>query len=252
MWFYRIIVRDKAKVSRALRMRVVAFLLRRQGGQWRFRFPVLGRHSPMGGIGSMDVKMSPSAEPQTAEPAQSAAARAGVVAQLFRHHNRNLVHFIQARLGGPVTDANEVAQEAYVRLLQLENTGAVSFLRAYLYRIAANLVMDRLSAQRRHPEESVEATGQLEQIADPFEVERTVLAADQYQQLLACLRELPPKCREAFVLHRMRQQSTEEVARRMGISERMVRKHVARALIYCRYRLDGESPQRALEKLGHD
>jgi RNA polymerase sigma-70 factor (ECF subfamily) len=189
---------------------------------------------------------------RSAGSAQTPAARAGVVAQLFRSHNRNLVHFIQARLGGPMADASEVAQEAYVRLLQLEDTAAVSFLRAYLYRIAANLVIDRLSAQRRHPEQSVETCEQVEHIADPFEVERTVLAADEYQKLLACLEELPPKCREAFTLHRLRQMSTEEVARQMGISDRMVRKHVARALIYCRYRLDGDSRQAALEKLGHE
>src|SRR5580658_2989499 len=122
------------------------------------------------------------------EPAQSSAARASMVAQLFKLHNRNLVHFIRVRMGGPASDASEVAQESYVRLLQLENTGAVSFLRAYLYRIAANLVIDRNIARRRRPEISAEAVrGEFEQVADPFETERSVLAADQYQQLLACL-----------------------------------------------------------------
>jgi RNA polymerase sigma-70 factor (ECF subfamily) len=183
---------------------------------------------------------------------ESAEARATVVAKLFRDHNRDLVHFIQARLGGITGDANEVAQEAYVRLLQLEDTGAVSFLRAYLFRIAANLVMDRLSARRRTPEDRSDSSAQLEQIADPFDVERAVLAADEYNLILSCLDELPPKCRQAFELHRMRQYTSEEVAENMGISRRMVRKHVARALIYCRYRLDGLSPQAALERLGHD
>lgn len=197
--------------------------------------------------------MSPDSEPfPAAEPVQSVAARGSIVAQLFRHHNRSLVHFIQARLGGPAAEADEVAQEAYVRLLQLENTGAVSFLRAYLYRIAANLVNDVLSARKRRPEQSGESSEFLEQIADPFDVERTVLAADQYQQLLVCLRELSPRCRQAFEMHRMRQISTEEVAREMNISDRMVRKHVTRALIYCRFRLDGQSPAAALEKLGHE
>jgi RNA polymerase sigma-70 factor (ECF subfamily) len=187
-----------------------------------------------------------------ADSVQSPAARASVVAQLFQSHNRNLVHFIQARLHGTASEADEVAQEAYVRLLQLENTGAVSFLRAYLYRIAANLVNDVLSARLRRPEQSADSAEILEQIEDPFDVERTVLAADQYQLLLECLQELTPRCRQAFEMHRMRQIPTEEVAREMAISDRMVRKHVARALIYCRYRLDGYSPAMALEKLGHE
>jgi RNA polymerase sigma-70 factor (ECF subfamily) len=180
-------------------------------------------------------------------------AHSSQVAQLFKLHNRNLVHFIKARMGGPTSDASEVAQESYVRLLQLENTGAVSFLRAYLYRIAANLVIDRNIARRRRPELSAEAIREeFEQIPDPFETERTVLAADQYQQLLGCLQELPPKCRQAFELHRLRELSVEEVAREMEMSERMVRKYVARALIYCRLRMDGESPQSTLEIMSHE
>jgi RNA polymerase sigma-70 factor (ECF subfamily) len=183
---------------------------------------------------------------------ESAATRAGVVAKLFREHNRDLVRFIQARLGGLTGDASEVAQEAYVRLLQLENTGAVSFLRAYLFRIAANLVIDRLGARKRSPEDRSQSSEALDQVADPFDVERAVLAADEYNLFIDCLKELPPKCRQAFVLHRMRQLTSEEVAVQMGISGRMVRKHVARAMIYCRYRLDGLSQQAALERLGDD
>ena len=202
----------------------------------------------------MEARIKETKEPLPAgETGQSAAARASLVAQLFQLHNRNLVHFIRARMGGPASDASEVAQESYVRLLQLENTGAVSFLRAYLYRIAANLVIDRNIARRRHPELSAEAVKEeLEQVADPFETERTVLAADEYRQLLAYLQELSPKCRQAFELHRLRELPVEEVAREMGISDRMVRKYVARALIYCRYRMDGDTPEATLEIMGHD
>jgi RNA polymerase sigma-70 factor (ECF subfamily) len=156
-------------------------------------------------------------------------------------------------MSGPNSDANEVAQESYVRLLQLENTGAVSFLRAYLYRIAANLVIDRNLSRRRRPELSAEVVKEeFEQVADPFEVERTVLAADQYQQLLVFLAELSPKCRQAFELHRLRELPVEEVAHAMGISDRMVRKYVARALIYCRFRMDGDSAAATIEIIGHD
>jgi RNA polymerase sigma-70 factor (ECF subfamily) len=194
-----------------------------------------------------------SAQLEAGAPVQGDDARASQVAQLFKQHHRNLVHFIRARMGGAAADANEVAQESYVRLLQLENIGAVSFLRAYLYRIAANLVVDRNIARRRRPELSTESVREeVEQIADPFEVERTVLAADEYQQLLDCLRELPPKCRQAFELHRLRELPIEQVARDMDVSERMIRKYVARALIYCRLRMDGETPKSTLEIMGHD
>jgi DNA-directed RNA polymerase specialized sigma24 family protein len=53
-------------------------------------------------------------------------------------------------------------------------------------------------------------------------------------------------------MHRLRKLSTQEVAVQLRISDRMVRKHIARALIYCRYRLDGLSAAAALERIGDD
>jgi DNA-directed RNA polymerase specialized sigma24 family protein len=48
-----------------------------------------------------------------------------------------------------VQEAKEVAQEAYVRLLSLEDSGAVSFLRAFLFKTAANLAVDRIRSRNR-------------------------------------------------------------------------------------------------------
>src|SRR5258706_5836114 len=72
--------------------------------------------------------------------------RARAVASLFEEHNRALISFLTLRLHSP-QDAKEVAQEAYVRLLELDRTGAVSFLRAYLFKIASNLAVDRIRRQ---------------------------------------------------------------------------------------------------------
>ena len=47
-------------------------------------------------------------------------------------------------------EAKEVAQEAYVRLLQLDRPGAVSFLRSYLFKTAANIAIDRARQRATH------------------------------------------------------------------------------------------------------
>lgn len=178
-------------------------------------------------------------------------ARARLVDRLFRDHNRELLRFLQARLRDE-GEAREVAQEAYVRLLQLENTGAISFLRAYLFRIAANLAFDRLKSRRLLRLDAGDADACLEEIADPLELERAVLAADQLKLFQSCLDELPPKCRQVFLLHRIQRLGAQQVAAQLNISDRMVRKHIARALIYCRYRLDGLSPEQASARLGEE
>lgn len=55
--------------------------------------------------------------------------------------------------------------------------------------------------------------------------------------LAAALAELPPRRREAFVLHKFDGLSQVEVAERMGISLSMVEKHIASALLHCKRRL---------------
>src|SRR5580658_5486126 len=85
--------------------------------------------------------------PITPDDPGAAEGHAGRIDHLFREHNDALVRFLSARLGS-YQDAREVAQEAYVRLLNLDRPGAVNFLRALLYKTAANLAIDRLRHQR--------------------------------------------------------------------------------------------------------
>jgi hypothetical protein len=61
-----------------------------------------------------------------------------LIERLFREHNEALVRFLLARLRSRQA-ALEVAQEAYVRLLSLDQPGAVSYLRSFLFKTAANL-----------------------------------------------------------------------------------------------------------------
>jgi RNA polymerase sigma-70 factor (ECF subfamily) len=179
------------------------------------------------------------------------AAHARSVDQLFREHNAELVRFLRLKLQNDA-EAREIAQEAYVRLLQLQNTGAVSFLRAYLFKIAANLAVDRIRDRQRGQHSREEWGPDVDVVPDPFDIERSVLAAEELRVFMKCLDELTPKCREAFVLHRLRKLSTHEIADRLRVTPRMVRKHIARALMYCRYRLDGLSAAEAMERLAHE
>jgi RNA polymerase sigma-70 factor (ECF subfamily) len=58
-------------------------------------------------------------------------------------------------------------------------------------------------------------------------------------EIVRCLiGELPPKCRRAFLLHRVHGAEFSEIAEEMGLSERMVRHYVLRAVLYCRAGLD--------------
>lgn len=177
----------------------------------------------------------------------SAGTRAADVERLFRDHNESLVRFLALRLRSR-HEAREVAQEAYVRLLQLERTDVTGFLRAYLFRIASNLAIDRL--RRRATEHRYQEADLMPGLAlRPPEPERVTLERERLDLVRAYLAELPAPVRDAFLLFRIEDMDQQSIARRLGISDRMVRNHITRALLYCRLRFDGLPPEEAALRL---
>jgi len=162
-------------------------------------------------------------------------SRAVVIERLFREHNEALIRFLRGRVGSR-NEALEVAQEAYVRLLSLDQPGAVSYLRAFLFKTAANIAIDR---RRRHLNYGKVTERQLfMELAENRTPEREV-AAEQTLHLLEHLIEaMPPKCRESFVMNQIHGLDAAVIAARLGITGSMVRKYVVRALLHCRERMD--------------
>jgi RNA polymerase sigma factor (sigma-70 family) len=171
------------------------------------------------------------------QPAQDSPERCELV-RLFHEHNASLVQLLRARLRSD-QEARDVAQEAYVRLLQLDRLGAVSYLRTYLFRTALNIATDRLrSASVRN---AVHRDPLFDLGVDEISPERRALAEDELRRVTAALASLPPKPRYAFLLYRFADLDIDEVAERLGVTERMVRNYVLQALLCCRAALDDVS-----------
>ena len=185
---------------------------------------------------------------KASEPFESTSA---AVSQLFREHNHLLVRYLTVRLQS-VQEAKEVAQEAFARLLQLQQAGAPGLSRAYLFTTATNLAIDRLrrrKTQRRAEEQPAlwsELTAAPADLGDPAE---QLLAREQAEQLLGYLQELPTKCQRVFDLHRLQGESQRAVAVRLGFSERMVRRYVTYAMVYCHLRLQGMTVDQVRRKV---
>jgi RNA polymerase sigma factor (sigma-70 family) len=173
---------------------------------------------------------------------QESSQRAAEVSRLFRDHNRSLVLFLASRLKD-MQAAREVAQEAYVRVLELESPGAVSFLRAYLFKVASNLAIDRL--RRQQSRARLDPVEKVEDFLDQVTPERTIIAREELAFLGKVITELPVKYQLAFRLYRVEDESFEEIARRMGLKERMVRRYVTNALLYLRLRREGVTAEDA-------
>jgi RNA polymerase sigma-70 factor (ECF subfamily) len=173
--------------------------------------------------------------PCAPSPAQT-AIHAAALAKLFIESNRSLCAYLRVRVASQ-HEAEDIAQEAYARLLQHDQPRAISFLRAYLFKVAANIASDRARQRRLHlridlansPEEQIES-------ASP---DQQVHAAEQLSLLARALSELPEKYRRAFLLCRIQEWDTSQIAADLGVGERMARNYVSRSARYCRLRLDG-------------
>jgi RNA polymerase sigma-70 factor (ECF subfamily) len=168
-----------------------------------------------------------------APPDLTPAEYRATVKQLFREHNRALVNFLLTRVRSKA-EAMDLAQDAYVRLLQLDRPGAIGFLRGYLFRIAANLSIDTIRARIPREQAAVEL---FEELGDSDEIEHRAILHEEFDVVCAALRQLPAKCQRAFLLHVVEGYSHAETARAVGCNERMVRYHVSRALAHCRNQL---------------
>jgi RNA polymerase sigma-70 factor (ECF subfamily) len=183
------------------------------------------------------------------EASQAEGAETETIAHLFREHNRALVGYLRARLRSE-QEAKEVAQEAYVRLLQLHKPGTPGLIRAYLFKTATNIATDRLRHRRvRQRAERAELFESLSVSSTSNDPAEQLLARERTEQLLRCLEELPARCCQIFQMHRLEGLEQRAVADRVGVSERMVRRYITYALVYCRLRLDGSSAEQARQEV---
>lgn len=167
----------------------------------------------------------------------------GLIAQ-FNDYYDDLVRFLTWRTGD-AEHAADVAQETYFRVAAVQDSGqVVHHARSFILRVARNLSVDLIRRDKWMAQADPEDE-QVNAVADPMVPQDEAWAAKERLRLLdQALRDLPPKPREALLLHRVEGLSQAEIARRLGVSESMVVKYVAQALRHCRQwrqRLDEEA-----------
>ena len=155
--------------------------------------------------------------------------------EVYFKRRLNLVRFFAARLGS-VAAAEDLAQDLYLKVAAYEQPTDVDHPIALLYRIAANLMLDRLRHERRSILRDDEWRRILRTRMGEDEVDESPSADDalaarqRLEQLLLALDVLPARMRQAFTLHKLEGQSHAETARTMGISISAVEKHISGAM----------------------
>lgn len=133
------------------------------------------------------------------------------------------------RRGRSDQDADDLVQEAWVRLACYARDQEVERPEAFLMRAALNLSIDAHRARVTRGEELV-----LEDVvlvdASPS-VEDVLLGRERVARLGECLGRLNGKTRAIFLAHRIDGMSYPQIARAHGLSVSAVEKHIAKATL---------------------
>lgn len=156
---------------------------------------------------------------------------ASVLSALYEEHHLWLRHWLRRKLGCSEVAA-DLAQETFMRLISrprvLDSNPGV---KAFLSTIAKGLCIDFwrrqeieqawLEALAAHPEITVSSP------------ETHLLMIEALARVDAMLRSLPTKVTTAFLLSQLEGLTYREIADHLGVSDRMVKKYMAQAMLQC-------------------
>ena len=153
---------------------------------------------------------------------ESEPSEAGLAA-LIGTHRAELRAFLVARCGD-ASEAEDVLQELWLKVTE-HPVGPIANGRAYLFRSASNLVLDRLRARQRALRrdrawiDDGQQTNAADDRPDPAPpADEILLRQEEASVVRRAIAELPPGARRALELHRLEGHGQAEVARIMGIS----------------------------------
>jgi RNA polymerase sigma factor (sigma-70 family) len=173
------------------------------------------------------------------EPAGASTAerQTEMLARSFERFRRPLLRYLPDLLTRR-DEAEDVLQETYVRLMQVEKIESGG-LRSLIFKVATNLAYDRFRQRSaRGPHGGDELLGELPS-HEPAP-ERIVALEQGVEIVKRTLLELKPRCRQVFLMRTAEELGYEEIAARLGISRRTVEREMRHALEVCQRRLDVE------------
>lgn len=169
----------------------------------------------------------------------------GVAAAVLTARLTPMVYRLAMRLLGNAADAEDVAQEAMLRLWRIAPDWRQDEAKpsTWLYRVATNLCTDRLRRRRSVP---------LEDIAEPADetpgIEHRMHSAVRAQALTKALETLPDRQREAVVLRHLEGLANPEIAEILAISVEAVESLIARGKRALAAQLLAQKDELGLEK----
>ena len=127
-------------------------------------------------------------------------------------------------------DPDDLIQESYAILAALHSVEHIAYPKAYMLQTIKSLILRDLRRAKIVSIQAVDDLDALGALADEPSPERQVSDRQELQRLLDAVEALPRQCRRVFKLRKFEGASQREIAVRLGLSEKTVEKHMARAV----------------------
>jgi RNA polymerase sigma factor (sigma-70 family) len=157
-------------------------------------------------------------------------------AELIQEHREELHGYLVRQTRCPET-ASDILQDAFLRLIHADTQSAIKNPRAFLYKVVSNLAIDHLRSSARRVARHADESELLDQPDPTPPVEHQLYTQEQIARLRLAVSELPPRCREVFIMHKFKHYPYSVIMDELGISESTVLKHIVKAMEHCRRRM---------------
>lgn len=158
------------------------------------------------------------------------------VTAAFLEYNSFLRKFIAGFLPTQ-QDIEDVAQEAYLRAYMAEQRESIEQPKAFLFRIAKNLALTKLSKKSRLITDYIEEAGTKVVIQKAAAVDEELEAQQCLGLYCEAVASLPEKCRQVFLLRKVHGLAHKEIAERMALSISSVEKYLRQGILACQAHL---------------
>jgi RNA polymerase sigma factor (sigma-70 family) len=151
------------------------------------------------------------------------------IAGLYTSEQGRLKRLVRRLVGNRAT-AEDLVQQAFVKLIASVECGELENCPAYLTCTARNLALNHVRDQGRRNEIAL-SDGKLQALPDSSpSPEAAAIYRCELRRVLKAVAALPPRRREAFVLNKFEGMSYDEIAARQGVSRNTVISHIVIAL----------------------
>ncbi|MBJ7222701.1 MULTISPECIES: sigma-70 family RNA polymerase sigma factor [unclassified Brenneria] len=153
-----------------------------------------------------------------------------VVQQIYHDHHSWLQAWLRRRLGCS-QQAADLAQDTFLRLISQHQAMRIREPRAWLTTVAHGLVVNHW--RRKDIENAYLQVLAEQERCDTPSPEQQAIVVDALIEIDSMLATLPAKARQAFLWVHLDGLTYKQVAERLAVSERMVKKYMAQAMLNC-------------------